>query len=336
LVDGYIKLAQARATQADLLERAIPVIASEVMAAARRGALSGPGPIFLGIGASYAASAAAVWTLRTRGIDAYRLNAGEHPIPFPASPHPIIGVSQSGRSSETLAVLGAVEGRLRMAVLNVVPSPIADIATTAISLGNLPDSYASTTGYTATIAALGMIAEAWDNGAIDSTWTALPAAFRQLEATLAARIGALAQLLVAPHSVDYAAAASSVGSAEVGSLLLREVARIPATGFSTRQYLHGAMESAGQTVHILMGDEREIGLGQTLARAGHDTILLTVFDIPDERHLHIVRMPPVSPAQRPILEALVLQSLAVEAALLRGLDPDAFVFFHTDTKVAAQ
>lgn len=336
MVDGYITLAEARATQASLLERAVPVIASEVMSAARRGAFSGHGPIFLGIGASYAASAAAVWTLRSRGIDAYRLNAGEYPIPFPPSPHPIIGVSQSGRSSETLAVLGAVEGRLRMAVSNVVPSPISDIATTAISLGNLPDSYASTTGYTATIAALGMIAEAWDNGVIDRGWTALPAALRQLEATLASRIGSLASLLVDPRSVDYAAAASSVGSAEVGALLLREVARIPATGFSTRQYLHGAMESAGHTVHILMGEEREIGLAQTLARAGHNTILLTGFDVPEEHDLHVVRIPTVSPAQRPILEALVLQSLAVEAALLRGLDPDAFVFFHTDTKVAAQ
>ena len=196
--------------------------------------------------------------------------------------------------------------------------------------------YASTTGYTATIAALGMIAEAWDHGVIHASWTALPAIFRGLEATLAGRLASLAALLVDPHSVDYAAAASSVGSAEVGALLLREVARIPATGYSTRQYLHGAMESAGRTVHVLMGDEREVGLAQTLARAGHDTILLTAFEVAEERRLHMLRIPPVSAAQRPILEALVLQSLAVEAALLRGLDPDAFVFFHTDTKVAAQ
>ena len=333
---GYIKLAEARATQAGLLERALPVIASEVMAAQRRGAFTGPGPLFLGIGASYAASAAAAWSLRARGIDATRLNAGEYPIPFPQSEHPIIGVSQSGRSSETLAVLGAVAGKLRMAVLNVVPSPIADIATTTISLGNLPDSYASTTGYTATIAALGMIAEAWNHGTVDGSWTALPALFRQLETSLKPRIGALASLFVNTASADYAAAASSAGSAEVGALLLREVARIPATGFSTRQYLHGAMESAGNSVHVLMGDEREIGLGQTLARAGHDTILLTVLDIPEEPHLHVLRIPAVSVNQRPILEALVLQSIAVEVALLRGLDPDAFVFFHTDTKVAAQ
>ncbi|MET3896195.1 glucosamine--fructose-6-phosphate aminotransferase (isomerizing) [Devosia sp. UYZn731] len=334
MVEGYIKLAAARATQADLLESALPAIAAEVRAGQARGAFAGPGPIFLGIGASFAASAAAVWVLRSRGIHAWRLNAGEYPIPFPVSPHPIVGVSQSGKSTETLAVLNAAAPALRMAVLNVVPSPISAIAATTIGLGNLPDSYASTIGYTATIAALAMIAEAWDGGTIDESWTALPAAFRALEAVMARRVGALAALLRDTHSVDYAAAAPSVGSAEVGSLLLREVARISATGFSTRQYLHGAMESAGKTGHVLCGGEREVGVAHTLARAGHDVILVTTLDTPEEPHLSVIRIPDLSAPQRTILESLVMQSLAVETALQRGLDPDAFVFFHTDTKVA--
>lgn len=332
MVDGYISLAAARTSQADLLERAIGGIRDEVDAA--RDALKGPGPIFLGIGASYAASGAAVWTLRSRGIEAYRLNAGEHPLPFPTSPHPVIGVSQSGRSTETLAVLRALPAKLRMAVLNVVPSPIAEIASTTISLGNLPDSYASTTGYTATIVALGMVAEAWDGGAIDASWPKLPAAFRALEAELSGRISALAKPLSGAASVDYAAAAPSIGSAEVGSLLLREVARVPATGFSTRQYLHGAMESAGRTAHVLAGGDREAGVAHTLARAGHDVVLITTLELAEEPRLAVVRIPDLSATQRTILEALVMQSLAVEAALQRGVDPDAFVFHHTDTKVA--
>src|SRR4051794_1920675 len=118
MVDGYISLSAAHGSQADLLEQAIGSITDEIVAA--RGALRGPGPIFLGIGASFAASGAALWTLRARGIEAFRLNAGEYPLPFPASVHPIIGVSQSGRSAETLAVLRAVDAKLRMAVLNVV------------------------------------------------------------------------------------------------------------------------------------------------------------------------------------------------------------------------
>ncbi len=208
-----------------------------------------------------------------------------------------------GRSSETLAVLRSVEQRLRLAVVNVAPSPIADIAGTTIRLGRLPDSYASTTGYTATIAALGMIAEAWDGGKIDPSWSTLPSAFRAVEASMAQRGKLLAGLLRHAASVDYAAAAPSAGSAEVGALLLREVARLPATGLSTRQYLHGAMESTGRTAHVLIGDEREASVAHTLAHAGHDALLITTLDVAEEPHLSVVRRRPShrrnAPSSRP-------------------------------------
>ena len=334
MVEGYISVAEARASQAEQLRRAIPRIADQMRRARQAGALSGPGPIFLGIGASLAASAGAVWALRSRGIDSWRLNAGEYPLPFPVSDHPVVGVSQSGRSAETLAVLSATSGRQRMAVVNVAPSPIADIASTPIAIGNLPDSYASTIGYTGTIAALGMMAEAWDDGDLDPSWNSLAAQFQALEQMLAERAGEFAPVLAAAVAVDYAAAAPSVGSAEVGALLLREIARVPAAGFSTRQYLHGAMESAGRTAHVLIGDDREIGVAGTLTAAGHPVILVTSRDVAVQDHLTVVRIPEVSAVQRTILEALVMQSLAVETALLKGIDPDAFVFFHNDTKVA--
>jgi glucosamine--fructose-6-phosphate aminotransferase (isomerizing) len=334
LVEGYIPVAEARASQAARLEQAIAHLGGQLREAQARGAFAGPGPIFLGIGASHAASAAAVWTLRSRGIDSWRLNSGEHPLPFPDSSHAVIGVSQSGRSAETLAVLRSIEATRRLAVVNVAPSPLADLAATAVSLGNLPDSYASTVGYTATVAALGMIAEIWDGGAVGPSWAELPAAFRKLEEVLRARGPALAAPLAAAVAVDYAAAAATAGSAEVGALLLREVARVPATGLSTRQYLHGAMESAGKTAHVLMGDDREAALARTLARAGHDTVLLTSLPVEEEPRLAVLALPALPPAQRAILEALAMQSLAVEAALLRGIHPDAFVFHHTDTKVA--
>ena len=334
MVKGFIPFATAQAAQAERLEQAIAAVGDQVRAAQQRGALAGPGPIFLGIGASFAAAAAAVWTLRARKIHAWRLNAGDYPIPFPKTEQSYIGVSQSGRSTETLTVLRSLEARQCIAVVNVTPSPIADFAAATIALGNLPDSYASTVGYTATAAALGMIADAWDGGTFDPGWADLPVAFRALEAVLAARGQCLATKLGGAESVDYAGAGPSVGSAEVGSLLLREVARVPATGFSTRQYLHGAMESAGRGAHVLIGDARELGVAQTLARSGHKAILVTALDVAEEPLLDVVRLPAVPPAQRAVLEALVMQHLAVETAGLRGIDPDTFVFHHTDTKVA--
>ncbi|TXI01093.1 MAG: hypothetical protein E6Q76_17550 [Rhizobium sp.] len=151
---GYIPLADARHTQADALAHAISALAQDVRSLQGSNLLQGPGPIFLGIGASFAASAAAVWALRSRGIHSWRLNAGEHPLPFPATPHPLVGVSQSGKSSETLAALQSVDQRLRFSVVNAQNSPIEAISAAHLSLGNIADSYASTIGYTATSAAL--------------------------------------------------------------------------------------------------------------------------------------------------------------------------------------
>lgn len=331
---GYIPLAVARASQAEALATAITRITEDVRLLQSRGALQGPGPIFLGIGASFAASAAAVWTLRSRNIHGWRLNAGEHPLPFPHTPHPLIGVSQSGKSSETLAVLNTVEQAQRFSVVNAVSSPIEAISAVNISLGNIPDSYASTIGYTATVAALGMISEAWDGGAIDGTWTDLSDAFRAVETVLSDRISTLIAPMQEAQYVDCVGAAPSSGSAEVGALLLREIARIPSTGMSTRQYLHGAMESAGRGVHIIFGEERELQLAQKLARAGHDVILVSPLDVAEESHLAHVAIPSLTPTQRPIVEALVMQTIAVETAIARGLDPDSFVFENNDTKVA--
>jgi glucosamine--fructose-6-phosphate aminotransferase (isomerizing) len=130
-------------------------------------------------------------------------------------------------------------------------------------------------------------------------------------------------------------AGPSVGSAEAGALLFREVARVPATGLGTRQYLHGSMESAGDTVHVLFGDAREPAVADTLAEAGHQVILVTTADVESRRNLATVRLPQRPPAQRAIFEGLVMQILVAAVADLLAIDIEEFVFHHADTKVAA-
>ena len=63
-------------------------------------------------------------------------------------------------------------------------------------------------------------------------------------------------------------------------------------------------------------------------------IVVSPLDIAEEGHLGHIKVPALTPAQQPILESLVMQTLAVETAIARGYDPDAFVFHHNDTKVA--
>ncbi|MBM9510264.1 SIS domain-containing protein [Actinacidiphila acididurans] len=331
--DGYLPFAAARTTQAEQLEAAIARMTPSVASLASAGLLSGPGPVFVGIGASLAAACAPVWSLRARGVHSWRLGAGDHPLPFPGSRHPVFGVSQSGRSAETLAVLRSVPPELRHAVVNMAPSPIADTATHVLGMGSIPDSYASTIGYTATVAALGLLADAWDGGAVDEGWTALGSLFAATEKDLREQVRALAPLFAAATFADFVGAGPAVGSAEAGALLFREVARLPSTGMSTRQYLHGAMESAGGGVHVVFGDEREHGVAAALAGAGHPVILVTADPPAAAPALHPVRVPRLPAAQRAVLEILVVQILVEAVAEVRGVDIEEFVFHNSDIKV---
>jgi fructoselysine-6-P-deglycase FrlB-like protein len=334
---GHIAYAQARATQAEALAEAVERCGRSVADLARRGVLYGPGPVFVGIGASLAAACAPVWTLRTRGVHAWRLAAGDHPLPFPASRHPVFAVSQSGRSAETLALLESIEQARRFAVVNIVPSPIASVAAEVLDLGSIPDSYASTIGFTATVAALGLLADAWNGGVIDAGWSRLGATFAAAEQELGERIRDLAPLFADAGSADFVGAAPSLGTAEASALLLREVARVPSTGMSTRQYLHGAMESAGGgSVHVVFGDAAEHRLATTLAEAGNPVILVTSEPVESGPLLFPVPVPNLPPAQRAVIEILVSQILAEAVAGVRGVDVEEFVFTHTDTKVAAE
>lgn len=330
---GYITFAAAREAQVDALARAVEHLSDEVRERQSAGAFSGPGPIFMGIGASYAAASAPVWTLRARGIHSWRLSAGDQPLPYPVSVHPIVAISQSGKSAETLAALQSIDAGLRYAVVNSAPSPIADLVPGYLSLGNIPDSYASTIGYTATIAGLGMIADSWDGGTIDAGWASLADRAHETEAMLASRVSELAAAFDGVTTADFVGGGPSVGSAEAGALLFREVARVHAAGMSTRQYLHGSMESAGDGVHVLFGDRRELEVAVMLSDAGHRVLLVTTEEVAERELLQVVRLPELPPSQRAILEALVLQAIVAEVAHRRGVEIEEFVFHNTDTKV---
>jgi fructoselysine-6-P-deglycase FrlB-like protein len=328
-----ISFADARAGQARRLGEAVSTVAALAADLAAAGDLAGPGPIFVGIGASHAAACAPVWTLRGRGIHSWRLDAGDYPLPFPVSLHPVVGVSQSGRSAETLAVLDSVDPALRYAVVNTTPSPIEAVARVVVDIGNIPDSYASTVGYTATVAALGILADMWDGGSMDAAWYDMADVLSQTERLLAEPVRQLAGVFTQARSADFVGAGPSVGSAEAAALLFREVARIPATGMGTRQYLHGAMESAGDSVHVLFGEAREAEVAATLAAAGHQVILVTSQDIAPGPNLAALRLPERAPAQRVILEALAMQILVAAVAEQRAIEIEEFVFYNSDTKV---
>lgn len=334
--DGRITFCEGRRDQARVLGAAVGAIREQVLILQRDGRLDGPGPLFVAVGASHAASAAPVWAMRSRGIDALRVAAGDLPVPYPVSRQPVIGISQSGQSPETIAVLESVPDGLRIGVTNRRPSVVDSLAPACLWLGNLPDSYASTIGYTGTLLALGMLDDAWGGGTVDPVWDALAGLITTVEATLEPTLGRFAGAVGATAMVDVVGGGPSLGSAEAGALLLREVARVPTAAHSTRQYLHGSMESAGRAAHVLLGDERERKLAATLAASGRPVLLVTTEPEADGPFLDVIQLPAVGPVARAVLEAVVLQALAETVASRAGLDIEAFVFHNDDTKVAPE
>ncbi|MEY9962611.1 fructoselysine-6-P-deglycase FrlB-like protein [Streptacidiphilus sp. MAP12-16] len=291
-------------------------------------------PLFAGIGASYAALAVPVALLRAHGVASQRVLASEitqGTTGFDVDV--LIGVSQGGRSSETIAAFKEANAVPRVAVLNVVPSPLGELAEVTVDLGNEPDSYASTIGFTATVVALDLIAGViTGRDAAEDPWDGIAELGRAVREQAVGVIDLLRVPAARCVAADVVAAGASRASAEEGALLLREVVRMPASACVTRNYLHGEMESAGQTLHVVFGDGREVELARSLSDAGHVTLLVTTRSVEPGGQLNVVRLPETASSARVVLETVVVQELVAALSEERGVPIESFVFANSDTK----
>ncbi|MEU4408511.1 SIS domain-containing protein [Streptosporangium sp. NPDC023963] len=291
-------------------------------------------PLFLGIGASYAALAVPVELLREQGVAAQRALASEvGPAGRGFDTDLLIGVSQSGRSLETIAAFRELAAVPRVAVLNVVPSPLADLADLGVGLGNQPDSYASTIGFTGTIVALDLMAELIAaRPAVADPWRDIAAQVTGVRSTAMDVLASVRERAAGCVAADVVGSGASRASAEEGALLLREVTRMPASASATRNYLHGEMESAGRTLHVIFGDGREVELARSLSEAGHLTLLVTGTAVEPTADLAVVSLPGAATGARIVLETVVVQELVATLADERGVAIESFVFANDDTK----
>ena len=303
--------------------------------------LAGDRPVFVGIGASYCAAAVGAYLLQRRGIAAIRATPGQV---VPGSPVPgdfVIAISQGGRSAETVQVLTDWESVPSAGVVNVSGTPVLERVHTPIGLGDAVDSYASTVGFTGTVVALSMLAERWNAATVDPLWSdALGQVFGAVDRAQA-DIAALANALEDAATFDIVGSGISVGIAEEAALLVREAVNVPATGFDTRTYLHGPMESAGGGAHIFFGGDREARAAAALAQRGHRVALMTS---EHSRHAdelqvaggHVISFDAASEARRALIEIVLVQYLVLHLAAARLRDIDTFVYSQDDTKIGEQ
>jgi fructoselysine-6-P-deglycase FrlB-like protein len=296
-----------------------------------------PGDVvaLVGIGASehIARSAAPAW--RAAGIRAVAVSAAElmsHRVPLADV---YVALSESGRSAETVAALSHVGGR-RVGITNGPDSPLTEVVDELLLLDSGPDSPVYTTGYTATLQAVGMLGEHW--AGTTSDWVALPRYAESVLTQSGPVVDTVVKRFDEARIIDVVGTGTSSATAGEGALVLREAARAHTAQHETYNYLHGPMEPLDkETACLIVGDGRELRLAQDVSAIGAQTLLLTTrTDLPGADNLTVLSMPDVgSPLAQAVLQILPVQALAWRLADDRGLSVDGFRYRQDDTKLGS-
>ncbi|MBI2246253.1 MAG: SIS domain-containing protein [Nocardioides sp.] len=289
----------------------------------------------VGIGASEHVARSAAPTWRALGIRAFALSATELLDADRPVADVVVAMSESGRSTETVTALERTTGR-RIAITNFPDSPLGALVDEVIALDSGPDSPVYTTGYTATIQAIGLLGEHWAGARAD--WSALPDLAAQVIASARPAVEAVAERFDRARIIDVVGSGASITTVGEGALLLREAARALTAAHETHNYLHGPMEPLDPSVScVVVGAGREVRLAREVSALGCPTLLVTTDDIDADEHLVPIRLPePPSPLARTVLEILPLQLLGWSLASRRGLRADGFRYEQDDIKLGSR
>jgi glucosamine--fructose-6-phosphate aminotransferase (isomerizing) len=293
--------------------------------------------VFAGMGSSHFAAIPASYALRAAGRPAFAFSSTELLEPgggLLGSSY--VGVSQSGKSSETVEGMSRV-AMPRLAITNDGTGPLADLADLSLPLGSAEETAVAVLTYTATLAALAGLA-----GALGAAEAFDPAALPELASGVlsdsASFVEEAAGALGQGESLDFVGRGPSLASAAEGALLTREAVRLPAAYTDTYQYLHGPIEVAqpGRGC-VVFGSGREVALAEDLASYGTLVLLVTGSDARPRAadNLTVVRLPVVPRVLAPVLEILPIQLLSHSMARSRGLTADGFRHDQEDTKLGA-
>lgn len=243
--------------------------------------------------------------------------------------HLAIAVSQSGHTPEivsTLAALGTA-GATTVAITNDAESPLATLADVTIGLGvGAERAVPATKTFSATLMAMALIAEALGGASWSpAQWAAVLAAQSSILADAEPAVAAAAVLAGCSGNVQLGRGPMYAVALE-GALKVAETTSLPATGFSSADFLHGPIAVAGPdtsvVAYVAPGPVAEdVEAAAERARAAGSPLIVVAEDDRGEG----IRLPtPAGPVEAlaPIAYAVRAQQLAFFATLALGRDPD--------------
>jgi len=245
----------------------------------------------------------------------------------------VIGISQSGRSPDIVAVVEEArrQGALTVALTNDAVSPLAATADHVVDLRAGPErATAATKTYTTELLAAALLSTALDPASATET-----AEVARLPALLSAALTA------EPHARDLAAShikreravvlgrGYSYPSAREWALKLQELALVAAMAYSAADFEHGPLALAEPGIPVLAvapsGPELEAQIALlTRLKEDHDARLLVISDSAAARDIDEGLALPdgIPPWLAPIVDIVPAQLYAYHLTVARGLDPE--------------
>jgi glucosamine--fructose-6-phosphate aminotransferase (isomerizing) len=245
----------------------------------------------------------------------------------------VVGVSQSGRSPDIVAVLEEArrQGALTVALTNAADSPLADTADHVVDLRAGPErATAATKTYTAELLAAALLSMA-----IDPPTPQESADVAGLPALMAAALAEEphARELAATHATRERAVALGRGysypSAREWALKLQELALVAAMSYSAADFEHGPLALAEPGFPVLAvapsGPELDAQVELlTRLKEDHGVRLLVISDSAAVRGIDEGLALPagIPPWLSPMVDILPGQLYAYHLTVARGLDPE--------------
>lgn len=236
----------------------------------------------------------------------------------------VIGISQSGRSPDIVAVLAAAraQGRPTVAITNDIHSPLADAADEVIPLlAGTEHSVAATKTFLASLHATAQLVEALDPAPERAGWLAeLPELVDAMTSRQLAERAQFDALLQAPlitvtgRGLAYAAACES-------ALKLRELSGTTAEAFSPPDLMHGpiaALRPSGAS--WLIDPSRE--LATVARRTGVSVVVAAQEQTIGEATIRVMLPAGLTPWVSAILAVIPAQAAGLRLAEAAGINVD--------------
>jgi len=242
-----------------------------------------------------------------------------------------VALSQSGATPEIVETAANLRraGAVVLAITNEPGSPLTQACDLTLLTQAGPElAVSATKTVTAQMLAIAAIAAAYDPVLVSPTEIeALPAAVAAMladseagtgsAAALAARWAGARRLVVTGRGLAYAAALET-------ALKIKESARVHAEGLSSADLLHGPIAALDSRLPVLVVSGGERFAADEAALAARLTAERVPYAVCGSVPGAGLPLPPGVPeVTAPILATIRGQQLALAAALLRGLDPDA-------------